>query len=112
VTASPDLGFIARRVEAEMATRGLSPNDVYKESRVDPKTLRKVLDGEKVQGDSQRRLAAYFGWADDAFARMGRGEEPIPLAGLSGDRVDRLLDALENVVTRLEAVADELGPER
>ncbi len=102
---SDGLTLVAARVQSELDRRSWNPNDVYSRARVDPKTLQKVLDGEAIRSDSRQRLIVAFGWPEDAWDRIARGEdlddeEPPPWS--------ELLTAMRQVSEGLEHLAREL----
>lgn len=89
---------VATRIAAEMEARTWTPNNVYLEGRVDPKTLARVLGGQRPRGDVARKLAAVFGWRDDALTRIAKGLEPVEANG--GD-FERRLTAVESDLSQV-----------
>lgn len=68
---------VAERVRHELSVRGLNEHEVYRRSKVDQRTLAKLLDGREIRSDSLRRLADVFGWRPDAWDLIRQGREPI-----------------------------------
>jgi hypothetical protein len=68
---------VAERVRDELDRRNLStPNAVYAESRIDPKTLARLLEGREVRRDAQERFAMLLGWTPDSLRLIASGGEP------------------------------------
>lgn len=79
--------LVVDRVRSEIEARQLSPNEIYLRSRLDPKTLDKILSGQRVRSDAARRLTRAFGWTEESLLRIERGEEPIEEQPQAASRV-------------------------
>lgn len=97
---------VAERVKREMDERGWLPNDVYRVSKVDPKTLDKLLAGGSIRNDVARRLSKAFGWRDDGIARVRAGEEPVGLDAAARPPWDELLEGQRRIEEALERIED------
>lgn len=102
---------VAARVEAEMEVRAWRPNDVYLRANVDPKTLARLLEGQRLRGDAARRLAGLFGWREDGLTRLARGLEP-ELAPQTTGGLDQRLSAVESDLAEIRASVQQLLADR
>jgi hypothetical protein len=107
---------VAERLRAEIERRGATPNEIYLQTRVDPKTLEKLLRGEAVRADVRRRLSRYFGWTELGIDQIRNGDEPeggsasvptySPAMSLD-DRVARHHALYEALLAQRVALSDE-----
>lgn len=81
VTGDDEWGRVKERTRHEVFSRG-GVRAVERASGVSATTITKLLEAQPVRRqDRLAVLAAYFGWSPDAFDRIRRGDEPLPLDG-------------------------------